>query len=298
MKLRIVSKQEMWLLENEPSATVLKEKEWRSRPGDGHADHADHAEQLRVDQTARDWWQTSVPAKCHHAWNTHLIRATCYNNSDGQHLKLLTRQMSPIYSLWDQGTPPFFFRADILEESLSFTQTDGLCSHVQCIKKVKFAKPWWTATVFGYRSTRFNTLQQEQLLKHQFHLWVQEGCRRQCISIYLHMVRDLFSRAHWRETRKFWETWFSTRFPTLTGNTSWPCTTAWFARTSFTLNQLWLISLLQHKNQSVQNISPSALVPKLQPAIKKSYLEKKSRKQYTSMCCAPFQVAHEESFRR
>lgn len=197
MKLRIVLQQEMWLLENEPSATVLKEKERRSRPGDGHA------EQLRVDQTARDWWQTSVPAKCHHAWNTHLIRATCYNNSDGQHLKLHTRQMSPIYSLWDQGTPPFFFfRADILEESFSFTQTDGLCSHVQCIEKVKFAKPWWTATVFGYRSTRFNTLQQEQLLKHQFHLWVQEGCRRQCISLYLHMVRDLFSRAHSTEEKQ------------------------------------------------------------------------------------------------
>lgn len=27
----------------------------------------------------------------------------------------------------------FFLRADILEESLSFTQTDGLCSHIQYI---------------------------------------------------------------------------------------------------------------------------------------------------------------------
>lgn len=66
------------------------------------------------------------------------------------------------------------------------------------ILKKKFLKPWWTATVFRYRSTRFNTLQQWTVAKTPIsppstgRLYETVGY----LHIYLHTVRDLFSRAH------------------------------------------------------------------------------------------------------
>lgn len=89
--------------------------------------------------------------------------------------------------------PPdfFFLRADILEESLSSTQTDGLRSHTQYIKKVKFLKPWWTATVFRYQSTQFNTLQQGTAAKPPISL--SSTGRLYKTVVYLHMVSDQWS---------------------------------------------------------------------------------------------------------
>lgn len=141
-------------------------------------------------------------------------------------LKLLTNQPhKPWRSTW------LFLTAVILEESWSFTQTDGLCSHVQCIgkKTVKFLKPWWTATVFMYPSSQLNTLQQGTVVKTPISPSSTARTGQWFISIGSVIFRTQLTPP--KRTKEFWETWFSGKLhffyllSHLHWNTSQPCTT-------------------------------------------------------------------------
>lgn len=72
-----------------------------------------------------------------------------------------------------------------------------------------------------------------------------------------------------KRTKEVLGNWTFYLLPTFARNMPQPCTTDWFTRPSLTLTNRDSPVCSRIKNQPVQNINPPALVPAVDPAIKK-----------------------------